>query len=36
MVFSTHAMLLEDESFLEYIRDIINREHCCAEYAVPW
>ena len=34
MVFSTHAMLLEDESFLEYIRDIINREHCCAEYAV--
>ena len=34
MVFSTHAMLLEDESFLEYIKDIINREHCCAEYAV--
>ncbi len=34
LVFSTHAMLLEDESFLEYITEFIDREHCCAEYAV--
>lgn len=34
LVFSTHAMLLEDESFVQYIKDIIDREHCCAEYAV--
>lgn len=34
LVFSTHAMLLEDESLLEYVRDIITREQCCAEYAV--
>lgn len=33
LVFSTHAMLLEDESFLEYITDLIDRERCCAEYA---
>ena len=34
LVFSTHAMLLEDESFLEYITEFIDRERCCAEYAV--
>ena len=34
LVFSTHAMLLEDESFVEYITDLIDRERCCAEYAV--
>lgn len=34
LVFSTHAMLLEDESFLAYITEFIDREHCCAEYAV--
>ena len=34
LVFSTHAMLLEDESLLEYVRDLITREQCCAEYAV--
>ena len=34
LVFSTHAMLVEDESFLEHMTDIIDREHCCAEYAV--
>lgn len=34
LVFSSHAMLLEDESFLQYITDIIERERCCAEYAV--
>lgn len=33
LVFSTHAMLLEDESLLEYVRDLITRENCCAEYA---
>lgn len=34
LVFSTHAMLLEDESFIEHITEFIDREHCCAEYAV--
>ena len=34
LVFSTHAMLLEDESFVQYITDLIDRERCCAEYAV--
>ena len=34
LVFSTHAMLLEDESFVEYITAYIDRERCCAEYAV--
>lgn len=34
LVFSTHAMLLEDESFIRYITEIIDRERCCAEYAV--
>lgn len=34
LVFSTHAMLLEDESLVRYITDLIDRERCCAEYAV--
>lgn len=34
LVFSIHAMLLEDESFVEYITEVIDRERCCAEYAV--
>ena len=32
-VFAAHAMLLEDESFLEYITNLIDQEQCCAEYA---
>lgn len=34
LVFSTHAMLLDDENFLENIQETLERENCCAEYAV--
>ncbi len=34
LMFDTHAMLLEDEDYVGYITDVLEREHCCAEYAV--
>jgi len=34
LVFSTHAALLDDENFIQCIQEIIERETCCAEYAV--
>lgn len=34
LMFSTHAMLLEDENYMRSIQDILDRETCCAEYAV--
>ena len=33
-VFDTHAMMLEDENYSQYIEDVLCREQCCAEYAV--
>lgn len=33
-VFDTHAMMLEDEDYIQYIEDLLVREQCCAEYAV--
>ena len=33
-VFTTHAMMLEDENYIQYIEDVLFREQCCAEYAV--
>lgn len=33
-VFSTHAMMLEDENYLLSIEELLGRETCCAEYAV--
>lgn len=33
-VFSTHAMLLEDENYMKTIWEVLDEESCCAEYAV--
>lgn len=33
-VFASHAMMLEDENYIQYIEKILIREQCCAEYAV--
>jgi len=33
-VFDTHAMMLEDEDYIQNIEDLLSREQCCAEYAV--
>ena len=34
MVFTTHAMLLEDEDYVRHIVELLHGEQCCAEYAV--
>lgn len=34
LVFSTHALLLEDENYMNSIRSVLEHENCCAEYAV--
>ena len=34
LVFSTHAMLLEDEDYVRHIVELLHGEQCCAEYAV--
>lgn len=34
MVFATHAMLLEDENYVQHIEEILRGEKCSAEYAV--
>ena len=33
-VFNIHAMMLEDDDFVDAIKEIINGQHKCAEYAV--
>lgn len=33
-VFAIHAMLLEDEDYVQHIVDLLHGEQCCAEYAV--
>lgn len=33
-VFATHAMLLEDEDYVQHIVELLHGEQCCAEYAV--
>lgn len=33
-VFTTHAMLLEDEDYVGHIMELLHGEQCCAEYAV--
>jgi len=33
-VFDTHAMMLEDEDYIQKIENLLRREQCCAEYAV--
>ena len=33
-VFNIHAMMLEDDDFVDAIKEIINGQHMCAEYAV--
>ena len=33
-VFNIHAMMLEDDDFVDPIKEIINGQHKCAEYAV--
>lgn len=34
LVFATHAMLLEDEDYVQHIEEVLHGEQCCAEYAV--
>ncbi len=34
LLFETHAMLAEDEDYVECINEILESENCCAEYAV--
>lgn len=34
MVFATHAMMVEDESYVQRILELLDQERCCAEYAV--
>jgi len=33
-VFNIHAMMLDDDDFVDAIKEIINGQHMCAEYAV--
>ena len=33
-VFNIHAMMLDDDDFVDAIKEIINGQHRCAEYAV--
>ena len=33
-VFNIHAMMLDDDDFVDAIKEIINGQHKCAEYAV--
>ena len=33
-VFNIHAMMLDDDDFVDTIKEIINGQHKCAEYAV--
>ena len=33
-MFNIHAMMLDDADFVDAIKEIINGQHMCAEYAV--
>ena len=33
-MFNIHAMMLDDDDFVDAIKEIINGQHMCAEYAV--